>query len=145
MKYMVIDASMAAGWTLNDEKTEAGDKILDEMKECYSITPSLFWYEYRSILVNNQKRGRLTKEKIPILLKEVRALEIEEYNLDNDDAVISLAFQHNLTAYDAAYLALAIQKNAILATNDQKLARAALIANIDLRTALNEKILNTYT
>jgi len=139
MKYVVIDASMAASWTLDDEKTEIGDKLLDEVKSSYPITPSLFWYEYRSILVNNQKRGRITKEKISLLLKEVRALEIEEYSIANDEAVISLAFQYNLSAYDAAYLALAIQENAILATNDQKLARAALAANVKLRTALDEK------
>jgi len=136
MKNMVIDASMAAGWTLDDERSETGDKILDEAKNGYLITPSLFWYEYRSILVNNQKRGRLTEEKISLLLKEVRALEIEEYSLDNDEAIISLAFQYNLSAYDAAYLALAIQENVILATNDKKLASAALTANIKLRTVL---------
>jgi len=139
MKNIVIDASMAAGWTLDDERTETGDKILDEAKNSNLITPSLFWYEYRSILINNQKRGRLTKEKISILLKEVRALEIEEYIIDNDEAVVSLAFQYNLSAYDAVYLALAIQENAILATNDRKLAFAALTANIKLRTVL-EKI-----
>jgi len=143
MKPIVIDASMAAGWTLDDEKTEVGDKILDEVKNRYLITPSLFWYEYRSILVNNQKRGRIPKDKVSMLLKEVRALEIEEYSLDDDQAVITLAFQHNLSAYDAAYLALAIQEDAVLATNDKKLASAALAANIDLRTALNEKTLNT--
>jgi len=42
--------------------------------------------------------------------------------LKDDELILHLTFQHNLSAYDAAYLALAVQENAIVATNDKKLA-----------------------
>jgi len=76
------------------------------------------------------------KQDIPGLLQKVRALGIEEHRIDDDELVISTVFQHNLSAYDAAYLALAIQANAILATNDRQLARAADAVNVKLRTVL---------
>jgi len=140
MKPIVIDASMVAAWTLDDEKTEKGDGILNEVKNGHPVTISLFWHEYRNILVSNQRRGRIAKEKIHSLLQEVRLLAIEELPLD-DALVVSLAFQHNLSAYDAAYLALAISSNAILATNDRKLARAAIAAGLELRSALLVEVL----
>jgi len=143
MKIVIIDASMAANWQLDDEKNEKANQILEEVRDCHLIVPSIFWHEMRSIFIASEKRGRTTKAEILQLLENLRTLRIHEQEFNNDALILSLAFQYNLSAYDAAYLALAIQKNAILATNDQKLARAALVANIDLRTALNEKILNT--
>jgi len=50
--------------------------------------------------------------------------------------IISLAIKHRLSAYDAAYLALAVKEGAILATNDRKLAQAAFAEGVELRTAL---------
>lgn len=40
------------------------------------------------------------------------------------DAIIALAREHELTAYDATYLDLALRTNAILVTFDVKLANA---------------------
>jgi predicted nucleic acid-binding protein len=40
-------------------------------------------------------------------------------------AIARLAFKHNLTSYDATYLALALEKKAPLATLDRALATAA--------------------
>jgi len=137
MRRIVIDASMAAAWTLDDEKTDSGDRILDEVKSNHALTTSLFWHEYRNILVINHRRGRVAKEKVSILMDDIRALEIQEYPQADDDAIVSMAFHHNLSAYDAAYLTLAAQQNALLATNDLKLARAALAEGLELLTTLD--------
>jgi len=136
MKNMVIDASMAATWTLEDEKIEAGDKIMEETKKSKIMVPDLFWHEYRSILLTKHRRGKLKREKIAILLKDLRSLEIKEFCIEADNTVISLAFQHNLSAYDAVYLALAIQEKAIMATNDKKLLQAAIAQGLEYRTTL---------
>jgi len=42
MEAIVIDASMAAAWTLDDEKTERTDQILNEVKNSHPTIPSLF-------------------------------------------------------------------------------------------------------
>jgi len=139
MKRIVIDASIAAAWTLDDEKTDSGDQILDEVKSNHALTTSLFWHEYRNILVINHRRGRVARDRVSILLDDIRALEIQEYPQVDDGAVVFMAFSHNLSAYDAAYLALAVQQNALLATNDLKLARAALSEGLELLTALDRR------
>jgi len=47
-----------------------------------------------------------------------------------------IARRHGLSAYDALYLALALELGAILATNDRQLVRAALAEGIELRSVL---------
>jgi len=137
MRRMVIDASMAAAWALDDEKSAASEHILYESRHFSRITTSLFWHEFRNILVINQKRGRVARAEIPTLLSRIRSLGIEECGFDDDEWIVSLALQHALSAYDAAYLALAGQTHALLATNDRKLARAASASGIELRTVLS--------
>jgi len=119
VKSIVIDASIAATWTLEDEKSETARRILKEVKNLVPITTSLFWHEYRNILVINARRGRIEKDQLPAHLQKIHSLGIKEMMSDNDTHILSLAFQHNLSAYDAAYLALAISADAILATNDR--------------------------
>jgi len=48
------------------------------------------------------------------------------------DQVLPLAVRHALSSYDAAYLELALRKNAPLATLDAGLARAARDAGVEL-------------
>jgi len=137
MKTVIIDASMAANWQLDDEKNEAANQILEEVKRCRLIVPTIFWHEMRSIFIASEKRGRTTKAEILQLLKELRALKIYEQVLKDDELILRLAFQYNLSAYDAAYLALAVQERAALATNDKKLAQAVLAEGLKLRSALD--------
>jgi len=137
MNTIIIDASMACNWQLDDEKNEAANQILEEARACRMLVPSIFWHEMRNIFISSEKRGRTTKAEILQLLEELRALGIREQESSSDALILSLAFQHNLSAYDAAYLALAIQTNAILATNDRQLACAAKTANVALRTVLD--------
>jgi len=136
MKPIVIDVSMAVTWVIEDERTPLGDSILYEAKSLRRITTALFWYEYRNILVSNQRSRRLMESDIPALLLRVEHFRIEEHDLRNHARIISLALKHKLSAYDAAYLALALQEGAILATNDRQLAQAAFAEGVELRTAL---------
>jgi len=136
MKPMVIDASMAAAWIIDDEKTPAGDQILEESKRIDTITPPLFWYEIRNLLVMYEKRGRGATGSAWLLLRNLRRFGFKEQASHDEALILNLAFGHHLSAYDATYLALTITSNAILATNDRKLANAALQADVELRTAL---------
>jgi predicted nucleic acid-binding protein len=55
----------------------------------------------------------------------LRLLPLEDQGSGNDRVVLELAAAEALTAYDAAYLALAVAESAALATLDRKLAAAA--------------------
>jgi len=136
MKPVVIDASMAVAWVLPDERSDLADSILREVEGLRRMTTALFWYEYRNILVSNYKRNRLTDKDVPKFLMEISALEIEEYSQSDHAWIISLAIKHRLSAYDAAYLALAVKEGAILATNDRRLVQAAFAEGVELCTAL---------
>jgi len=137
MKPMVIDASMAAAWVIDDEKTTSGNRILEESRMFETITIPLFWYEIRNLLIMHEKRGRGVPGSALILLHTLRKFAIKEQAGGDDAFIVSLAFQHNLSAYDAAYLALAMSSDAILATNDRKLAQAAIISNVEVRSVLD--------
>jgi len=136
MKPVVIDASMAVTWTFPDEWSDLGETILTEARRIRRITTPLFWYEYRNILVTNALRKRFERADIPILLEEAKRLEIESIELFDHEKIINLALHYRLTAYDASYLALAVQEHAILATNDKQLAQAAFSEGVELRTSL---------
>jgi len=136
MNTVVIDASMAANWELGDEKNEAANQILEDIKQQRLITTSLFWHEVRSIFLSSEKRGRTSKGESLQLINHLRALGIREQTDDDDALILSLATEHDLSAYDAAYLALALSQQATLATNDRKLAHAAVRTGLPLRTAL---------
>lgn len=50
------------------------------------------------------------------------------------DIVLQLAVKHSLTAYDATYLALALDKAATLETRDKKLRGAAVAERLETTT-----------
>ena len=60
-------------------------------------------------------------------LRQIDAMEIELSDLSAERIIdcVNLAARHGLTVYDAAYLHLALELEAELATSDRALARAA--------------------
>jgi len=99
MKRTVVDASMAAAWTLEDEKTPNGDRILEFVEQGFLITTTVFWHEYRNILATNQRRGRIDKGKLFYLLELALNLGIQEIEQDNHERILGLALAHTLSAY----------------------------------------------
>ena len=81
----------------------------------------------RPSLQRRKRDGILTDIKVSALLTTLQTLNIR---LDRDGAdyiltdVHRLAVAHRLTAYDAAYLELAMRKKLPLATLDDELIRA---------------------
>lgn len=64
---------------------------------------------------------------------EVRNLPLTDAGHGSDQAVLALAVKHALTAYDAAYLALALASDLPLATNDRRMAAAARVEQVPVR------------
>lgn len=123
---LVLDASVAAAWVLPDEDTSAADSILHRTAADSAVAPSLIWHELRNILLMAARRGRLTQEEVVPSLLRLRRLPIEtvDVSASGDAALIGLASTYGLTAYDAAYLALAEDRGLPLATSDKALRRA---------------------
>ncbi|CTQ34862.1 type II toxin-antitoxin system VapC family toxin [Jannaschia rubra] len=131
---LVVDASIAAAWVLPDEDNTAADAILHLVAAEGAVAPGLIWHELRNILGVAARRGRLPEAEIVPSLLRLRLLPLESVDVaaGGDVGVVALTARHRLTAYDAAYLALAQNRALPLATADRALRRAADLEGIEL-------------
>jgi predicted nucleic acid-binding protein len=120
----VIDASMVAAWLLPEEYSDVAETVVASITPPCPV-PSLFWFEIRNILAMAERRGRIGSGGALINIERVRRLPLDDAGIGGDSSVLLLAANHLLSAYDAAYLALAINRGIPLATLDRKLAAAA--------------------
>ena len=117
---LVLDASVAAAWVLPDEENSVADAVLHRVAAEGAVAPSLIWHELRNIFLVAARRGRLPQDEIVPSLLRLRRLPIEtvDVSASGDATLIELASTYGLTAYDAAYLALAEDRDLPLATAD---------------------------
>ena len=71
------------------------------------------------------RRGRISKPDSELFLVSLNELNVRLSEPVSYDDVFSLAQEHGLTVYDAAYLDLAIHERLPLASLDGQLVRAA--------------------
>ena len=121
----VIDASMAAAWMLPDESGEATDAVLLRLDREQAVAPSLFWFEMRQLFVTAERKTRFRPGEAAAAMQNLRRLPVEDAGCGVDALIFKLCFAYGLTAYDASYLALAMDGKVPLATLDKKLATAA--------------------
>lgn len=65
-------------------------------------------------------------------MHRLEQLRITTVPITNSTIILTLAEHHGLTAYDAAYLALALEQQSPLATLDRRLAEAAAREGVPL-------------
>ncbi|MER8509649.1 type II toxin-antitoxin system VapC family toxin [Mesorhizobium sp. M0228] len=121
---LVLDASIAAAWLLPEEHSAVAETLVAGLTG-RSPVPSLFWHEARSVVLMAERRSRIAAGEAATAMARLRRLPLEDAGGGSDGAVLALAAAHGLSAYDAAYLALAIETELPLATLDRKLAVAA--------------------
>lgn len=137
MSDVVIDASLALRWFLDDEADrEYALTILASLSKSRAVVPMLWFYEVGNGLVTAYRRKRVTLDQIQGFLQRVKALPINaaEYTSAEVLEIPAVAQLHNLTNYDAAYLALAIRLGLPLSTTDAELRRAAIAAGVAVAT-----------
>ena len=122
---MVIDASVAIAWLLEDENEPDAIALLSALNEHEAIVPQLWHLETRNALLRAERRRRITYDQLAERLGYLRTLPIHTDQQPDYEAAMQFARNHNLTFYDAIYLELAKRRDARLATLDSALARAA--------------------
>lgn len=122
---VVIDASMAIAWLMPDEQTEASIRVLRLLSSTEGLVPNIFRHEVRNILLVSERRQRISRSEVDEILRGLDEPSLRECGPGDDSDVVALARLHRLTAYDAAYLALALSTGSPLATLDRALAAAA--------------------
>jgi predicted nucleic acid-binding protein len=125
---LVVDSSAALGWTFEDEQTPELIALLARVAREGAATTSLFPLETMNVVLLAARKGRITDAKAKNYLLGLGRLGLDlEPPVDPPltSAIYALANKHKLTAYDAAYLELALRLGAELATLDSALAAAA--------------------
>lgn len=127
----VVDASVSAAWFLPDEATEATEAALQATVSDEVWVPALWLLEIGNLLLSAQRRRRISAAKRSELAVAAGALRLR---VDREPVSIpaldELAARHGLSAYDAAYLELALRRGLPLATLDEGLKRAAARADV---------------
>jgi predicted nucleic acid-binding protein len=116
---LVVDCSLLAA-VLFDEPER--DDALGRMAGCELFAPHLLDFEIASVALKKSRQG-LT-EVAACALADYGALPLSQQPVDIQGQV-ALALRYDLSIYDAAYLWLAAELKAPLATLDRRLGEAA--------------------
>lgn len=128
MSALVIDCSAALAWCFEDEASDEADSLLSRVGSEGAVVPVLWHLEVANVLLQATKRGRITADDADTRLRLMAALPIttdQETSIRAWRDTLALARAEGLTAYDAAYLELALRRQLPLATWDKELAEAA--------------------
>lgn len=128
----VLDASVTACWCFSDEQSAIADSAMNRLLDDKALAPALWTIEIRNILMVNERRGCIEPDDADAFLLDLTRLPITVRNDTDERALVTLARKHRLTAYDAAYLDLAVRTGTLLATLDRSLANAARTEGIQL-------------
>jgi predicted nucleic acid-binding protein len=124
----VIDSSIALTWCFEDEASAETETLFERVRDDGAVVPGLWHLELGNALLQAEKRGRITMADLSLRLELIADMPI---SVDQETAarswreILLLARAERLTAYDAAYLALAIRLGLPLMTKDRELGAAA--------------------
>lgn len=125
---LVLDCSLAMAWANPGEQTPATQAVLAEVGATSAWVPSLWRIETLNALMMSLRRKRIGQSHFDETLADFALLPIEVDPYTDElawTATRGLAAEHNLTAYDAAYLELALRRGLPLATLGKELRKAA--------------------
>jgi predicted nucleic acid-binding protein len=125
---LVLDASVALSWCFKNEATALGDQVLERLAIESASVPAIWHLEIANVLVLSERRGRITAANSSEFIALVETLDVvvdEETPSRAVGHVFDLARAERLTAYDAAYLELAMRLGLPLASKDTDLCDAA--------------------
>jgi len=124
---VVLDASIALAWCFEEPGTEDAVALIKTPGLLF-VAPAIWPLEVANALLVSLRKGRIDgsrlNELIPLLAKLPIRLEAPP-SMEACREIVGLAQSFNLTVYDAAYLALAMDEKLPLATLDAALVRAA--------------------
>ena len=132
----VIDCSFYSALFLPDESSsKVRNFFLNLTKNDELWVPSLWWYEIINVLIVSERRKRLVYSDVIKIFSLLEKLELVTDTLKDtffSKEIYELAQRYQLSAYDAAYLELAIRKGASLASLDKQLIKAASSSGINV-------------
>lgn len=128
----VLDSSVTIAWCFEDEEDEYAVTVGARLENEEAVAPMIWPYEVSNVLLFAEKHGRIAAAAGAEFLDLLASQPITVDPTPPGTALIVLARQYGLTAYDAAYLELALRKGLPLATLDARLRQAATDAGAAL-------------
>ena len=132
MKTVVLDASAALAWMLPTQATPAAAKLLDQSNALIFEAPDVFAWEVRNVLLTMDRRGAFATGEYDeaLAIYDDLAVRLSPPVFDIDRLAV-LARQARFSLFDAAYLALALDRDWALASRDEGLLTAAKAAGVE--------------
>ena len=128
MKSFVLDASVALGWLLDDPPSAYASRIQKLMIDGSQPLVPVHWHLEIANALLTAGRRKILRREIGEILNDITALQsfMETDELPEEiGTIVGLGQRQQLTAYDAAYVALAARRNLPLATQDVAMISAA--------------------
>lgn len=128
MKGLVLDCSVVLAWCFEDESSRYADRVLAHLETGEAHVPTIWPLEVANALLVAERRKRLAEADAGRFVSLLEGLPIA---VDSDTPnqafgpTMRLARSAGLSAYDAAYLELAMRRGLPIATLDAKLKKAA--------------------
>jgi predicted nucleic acid-binding protein len=98
-----------------------------------AFVPILWRYEVSAVLARAEIKGLLTTSKVVEFFEDLAVMRII-VDIESADRVLTDVYRrttlHRLTAYDAAYLELALRRNLPIVTLDAELRNACKAAGV---------------
>jgi predicted nucleic acid-binding protein len=131
----VLDASIVLTWCFPDEETQKAVEISERIAAGERVIVPAFWpHEILNALLVGEKRKRsmpaLTQQFLEDLNRLPVDLDLLATSMIAFEQTQQLCRKHGLTAYDAAYLEIAVRTVCPLATVDDDLRPAAAAEDV---------------
>ena len=127
----VLDNTVVCGWVLESQATDYTAAIGDRLGQDRAVAPPLLALEYTNVMRSLCKRQRLIASQAQAAIALLANLDIElDPGRPNPAHLFDLALRYDLSSCDAVYLDLALRRNLPIATQDQALAHAAVVAGV---------------
>jgi predicted nucleic acid-binding protein len=129
----VLDCSVTMAWCWGDEATPYTDGVRDSLADKRAVVPTIWPLEAANATIMSGRRKRLDEARSKRFFELLEALPIavdDETSSRTFGDIVHLARTYQLSAYDAAYLELAIRRGLPLACNDGNLKTAAVAAGV---------------
>ena len=132
---LVLDASVALSWFLDDETAEDAWTVLDLVTREGAAVPVIWRFELANGMLMAERRRRMTANERASALTQLAGLPITVDRLGPAQAwraTVDFASRCRLTVYDAAYVEAAIRLEVPLATFDSAMRAAAASLSVPL-------------
>ena len=116
---IVVDSNIITARNLTSSLTSAAKQV--EEKDPVWIVPVLWRYEFQNILANAIKAKQIKPEQALNIWERVSNILIENECEPSASRVIDLVAQHEITAYDGQFIALALEMGIPCVTEDREL------------------------